>query len=316
MSLNSLFSHILNQYHEAKATPNIFTNHPLGKIVRNTLPIEISDFINNERYKVTGSIGAGNWAAVPWIGIFDKLITDSAQRGYYVVYLFNEDCSGLHLSLNQGVTTVKERYGTDANRALEIRAHDFLAQLGHLDKGYDTGKIDLCLSPKSTLGKLYEKGSICSKYYSKDQIPSTPALEKNLSNMLDLYLRLTTKEFSSPNPTTQEDDEVSLYEEDLCLLKEHKRIERNQKLAKKAKEIHGYICKACKFDFFQVYGAIGANFIEAHHLTPLAQLKGHKIKLNPKTDFSVLCSNCHRMIHKSTTIDDVEAFRDSYLKQH
>src|SRR5262249_52580282 len=38
---------------------------------------------------VEGSAGAGNWAAVPWISVFDPAITTSATRGYYVVYLFH-----------------------------------------------------------------------------------------------------------------------------------------------------------------------------------------------------------------------------------
>jgi 5-methylcytosine-specific restriction protein A len=36
---------------------------------------------------VEGSPGQGNWAAVPWISVFDPAITTSATRGYYVVYL-------------------------------------------------------------------------------------------------------------------------------------------------------------------------------------------------------------------------------------
>ena len=35
---------------------------------------------------VEGSPGQGNWAAVPWISVFDPAITTSATRGYYVVY--------------------------------------------------------------------------------------------------------------------------------------------------------------------------------------------------------------------------------------
>ncbi|PYV67290.1 MAG: hypothetical protein DMG96_39745 [Acidobacteria bacterium] len=32
--------------------------------------------------------------------MFDPLVTDSAERGYYPVYLFREDFSGLYFSLN------------------------------------------------------------------------------------------------------------------------------------------------------------------------------------------------------------------------
>ncbi len=68
---------------------------------------------DNHRYLVSGSAGQGNWARVPWAAVFDRFVTDTAQDGYYVVYLVREDFAGIYLSLNQGVTTVKKQYGTD-----------------------------------------------------------------------------------------------------------------------------------------------------------------------------------------------------------
>jgi 5-methylcytosine-specific restriction enzyme A len=31
---------------------------------------------------------------------------------------------------------------------------------------------------------------------------------------------------------------------------------------------------------------------------PVSHLKGNRVSRNPKTDFVVLCPNCHRMIHR------------------
>ena len=73
----------------------------------------------NEQYVVTGSVGQGNWASVPWIAIMNKAITTSTQRGYYIVYLFSEDMSRLYLTLAQGVTeTTREEM---LKRKQEIR---------------------------------------------------------------------------------------------------------------------------------------------------------------------------------------------------
>jgi 5-methylcytosine-specific restriction protein A len=66
-----------------------------------------------------------------------------------------------------------------------------------------------------------------------------------------------------------EEDEEGLGQEGLKTAREHKRIERNQKLASKAKKVHGYICQACGFDFEKRYGRIGIGFIEARRLTPI-----------------------------------------------
>lgn len=61
----------------------------------------------------------------------------------------------------------------------------------------------------------------------------------------------------------------------------------------KNKTLH---CEACRFDFQKKYGEQGINFIEVHHTIPVSKmLKGHKT--NP-IDLVLLCSNCHRMVHR------------------
>jgi len=73
--------------------------------------------------------------------------------------------------------------------------------------------------------------------------------------------------------------------------------ERNRKLRKKTIGIHGFKCMACDFDFKQRYGERGANFIEVHHLKPVSTLE-KETNVDPKTEMAVVCSNCHRMIHR------------------
>jgi len=111
-----------------------------------------------------------------------------------------------------------------------------------------------------------------------------------------------------------EDDEHNLLYEDYRRIRINKQIERNQTLANKVKKIHKYICQACSFNFEKVYGEIGKNYIEAHHLTPVTALKGKKVLKDPKKDFAVLCSNCHRMIHKTNFVDNIEKFKKIVLK--
>ena len=94
-----------------------FLNSRKGKISSNdisyqtickNIPNDIKELIgNSDRYIVEGSVGVGNWASVPWVAIFDKLVTTSAQSGYYPVFLFRDDMSGFYLSLGIGVTNVR-----------------------------------------------------------------------------------------------------------------------------------------------------------------------------------------------------------------
>ena len=81
-----------------------------------------------------------------------------------------------------------------------------------------------------------------------------------------------------------------------------KTIERSSKLRQQALDIHGYKCQVCNFDFELQYGSWGKEFAEVHHIIPLSELKGKEQNTNPKTDLSVLCSNCHRMIHRKKSI--------------
>ena len=55
-------------------------------------------------------------------------------------------------------------------------------------------------------------------------------------------------------------------------------------------------CEACGFDFVKIYGDLGEGFAECHHTAPVATLNpGTNTRL---TDLSILCSNCHRMMHR------------------
>jgi 5-methylcytosine-specific restriction enzyme A len=195
-----------------------------------------------------------------------------------------------------------------------VRSADFAARLGPLTRGLNTEQIDLAAGGASNLSSYYEVGNICSIFYRRDSLPDDRKFEADLHQFLELYFVLVSREPELFERANAEEDEASLGEEDLRVLREHKRVERNRRLAHKAKLAQGYTCKACGFDFELKYGTVGKNFIEAHHLTPLSELKGQRLTLDPKKDFTVLCSNCHRMIHRTSFVHSVEEFRAEHIK--
>jgi 5-methylcytosine-specific restriction protein A len=73
--------------------------------------------------------------------------------------------------------------------------------------------------------------------------------------------------------------------------------ERDKNLRAAAVAHHGVTCKVCGFNFERAYGKRGKDYIEVHHLTPVSNL-GIEIKVDPESDMTVLCSNCHRMVHR------------------
>ncbi len=313
MSLNAALTLFLEEY--PNATEQLFAGNPVAEFIRRDVPEAIEAAIgDNNRYLVRGSAGQGNWARVPWAAVFDRFVTDTAQDGYYVVYLVKEDFTGIYLSLNQGVTTVKEQYGADARKALRVRASDYLARIGTVADGLTCGPIDLEISSQSRLGALYEQGAVCSKYYQRGNIPDDATLAADLRQFIDYYFSLVSRESALFDRSQQEEDEGEYEWEDLRLLRMHKRIERNRKLVSNVKRCLGLACQACGLNFEKVYGSIGKGYIEAHHLIPLSQLKGKRVALDPERDFAVLCANCHRMIHRSGYVSDVNSFREQILK--
>lgn len=93
----------------------------------------------------------------------------------------------------------------------------------------------------------------------------------------------------------------------------HRYRERDASLVGKKKERfvkeHSRLfCECCGFDFSENYGEHGKGYIECHHTKPVSELEaGGATKLS---DLVMLCSNCHRMIHRSRpwlSIDDLKS---------
>lgn len=309
MSLNTALTLFIEEY--PNATKQQFSGNGVAEFIRQEIPSVLREIIgDNERYIFQGSPGQGKWARVPWAAVYDRFVTETVQDGYYIVYLVKEDFSGVFLSLNQGITTVRQQYGSDSKRALQVRANDYLARIGILPPDVITGHIDLNVSSQSNLGAYYEQGAICSKFYSRDLMPGDEELNLDLKTFLDYYFNLAARETILFDQSHKEQDEENLDWEDLRVLRTHKRIERNQKLSQKAKKILGLKCQACNFDFKESYGELGKDYIEAHHLTPLSELQGKRVALDASKDFAVLCSNCHRMIHRSKHVGNIELFKE------
>ncbi|MDB5272953.1 MAG: putative restriction endonuclease [Chitinophagaceae bacterium] len=300
--MNNILREPLTEYLSAKQTT--FAGNILADKLRNEFPKEIESIIvDKTRYKVVGSPGMGNWAECPWIAILDTLITDSVQSGYYPVFLFKADMSGVYLSLNQGVTIVKENYKKDTKKVLKLRAEDFRAKLDIDPKDL----LDIDLSSDGLNAKLYEAGNIIAKYYPLEELPSSEKLRLDIFHFLKLYEELTFND-------TQLSEEKQLTAIEKKQYRLHFRIERNSSIAKQVKKVKGYICEACDFDFNSKYHDLGFEFIEAHHLKPISTLGIGKFEINLQTDFVVLCSNCHSMIHRLSDPSDLNRLREIIQK--
>ncbi|WP_258297657.1 HNH endonuclease [Paenibacillus peoriae] len=107
------------------------------------------------------------------------------------------------------------------------------------------------------------------------------------------------------------------YKEGKELLRLHKVRERDPQLIKDAKrrfkKLHGELfCEACGINFEKVYGERGKDFIEGHHKKPVSEMKeGETTKVE---DIGMLCSNCHRMIHRIPMVSIEELKKSLRMK--
>ena len=115
------------------------------------------------------------------------------------------------------------------------------------------------------------------------------------------------------SPPSSEDESDEEFEEGKLLTRVHKYRERSPSLTKKKKkkvlELTGKLeCEVCGFDFKEQYGDLGEGFAECHHTIPVSKLKKQqKTKLS---DLSILCANCHRMIHRSKPMLSIEQLKE------
>ena len=145
--------------------------HPLSTFIRNDIAQDFMDlpFIDTNKYLVKASCGTGKWTSVPWIAVFDRRITTSAQKGVYVVYLINKDTQELFLTLNQAASgsNITEL----AQNARKIRL---------------VLNIDSC-EPIKTGASTYDAGCIYSKKYTLQSLNDFKSFESDLKYFLDLY---------------------------------------------------------------------------------------------------------------------------------
>ena len=110
-------------------------------------------------------------------------------------------------------------------------------------------------------------------------------------------------------------DEEDDFPEGKAVYRTHKYYERNSGLVSTKKQIAqdegSLICSICDFDFHKVYGEIGKGFIECHHITPVSE---YSSKTSTKIeDLALVCSNCHRILHRIRPCLTIEQMRERVL---
>lgn len=84
---------------------------------------------------------------------------------------------------------------------------------------------------------------------------------------------------------------------------------------KAIKEYLGYTCMACGLDPIKEYGEDKKGIMEAHHKNPYSEMNEGEIREVKPDDFLILCPNCHKLIHKLDSPNDLEELKKLVKKQ-
>lgn len=318
---------ILADYRDKRVTPTASREDPLYTHICGELPQGLASLASlGGTYITAGSAGAGNWAKIPWLSVFDTRVTETAQSGYYIVYLFRADMEGVYLSLNQGFTQYKEKYKKASTCRDKIlgNARKFEEILKTPLEDFSFGPIEL--HSDNELGTGYELGNICAKYYSRGNVPEDRVLIDDLRNLIsvyrELYGRIGPRVFTLEDYEIDSENEGSLEtykqvtelttkaiqsKEDLTAVlteleeklkdkapKERERLaktfSRNQKIIRVVKELAGFRCQICGEEGFQKDD--GTLYCEAHHKEELSSSR-----LDLPSNLICVCPTCHRVLH-------------------
>lgn len=177
--------------------------------------------------------------------------------------------------------------------ASEIRGEKFRNPNGVARKSYDIATHHPDYTGTPTNGSKVDR-EVLARFLAD------PDLMRDQAAAIEAAISAGTTGDLTLIPEEDDVDEADAAAEGRLLLALHRRRERDPKLrARKiasVRKAHANLaCEACGFDFAVIYGQRGEGYIEVHHVVPLHASGETTTRLQ---DLALLCSNCHRMIHR------------------
>lgn len=337
--MRKLFFDVFDNYTEFYNNPA--ENINIKKTLKYDIPYEMKSILqlDPKKYLITGSYGVGNPTETPWIAIFDKSITVSAQHGFYVVILFRKDMQGCYLSLNQGTTYLRNKFkGYKPVQKMKEVANKLENALSlHTVNGL-ISEINLASIQQNA--KAYEAANIQAKFYARNAFPFNEELAVDVQNMLENLEEI--KSFIGSRTLDQVIDDL-IYQEEISDVKfqedvlisppaktnqvphpvpnktmsspNTEKYLRDSKIAKEALILAEYKCEADPTHLTFISPITGENFVEAHHLIPISYQNDFKYSLDVPGNIISLCPNCHREIHHGVNEDKANMIRTFYEKR-
>lgn len=324
--ISNLFEKVFNSYADFYVNPSTIGPDNMKRIIKYDIPQELISLLHLDpkKYLVTGSYGVGNPTETPWIAIFDRSITKSAQHGFYIVILFRKDMEGAYLSLNQGTTHLRNKF--KGFRPIEKMKEVAIEIVSEVSLNTTENLVnEISLNSRQQNAKAYEAANIQAKYYEACSFPHDEELATDINFMLNNLEEI--RRYIGPRTLDQVIDEL-IYREEITdvqfqedilvsipaqtpieprLVPEKRsggatkeKFARDSKIAKEALVNAEYKCEIDLNHLTFISPITKHNFVEAHHLIPMSFQASYKYSLDVPGNIISLCPNCHREIHHGT----------------
>jgi 5-methylcytosine-specific restriction protein A len=334
-NMHKIFSDLKSNYpleiKDAKTTNELVIS---SEIIKSLVPdyIRSSLSLDESFFKVKGSVGAGNIAAVPWVCIFDKDVTASAQHGFYIVLLFRPDMSGFYVSLNQGWTQYEKGFKPLSHAREKIVRNASICRQALKAVHLNSQPIDLKAS--GNLARGYELGNIYSRHFDLIGEFSEYEFVKTLNEFVFIYSQLKNligKNILAITGIVEEEYQdvaqsgdlsggrsldsgpIPLGEKSESTRSSSSGWSRSVDIAHSALEEANYQC------FFDGSHSTFTSrrslmpFMEAHHLIPMEHQEKFEYSLDVPENILCICPNCHRQVHHAIDAEVKPMLEQAFL---
>jgi len=157
-----------------------------------------------------GRDNTGQMSRIPWARWFSKSRSPSATNGWYVVYLFHPDGSGVSLYLSHGSTRIDGKAFINRSEAEAAELMDWASDIiqgdfagdGAVRTGVVLGTFDLAVG--------YQRTTVFSKFYPDSDIPAEADLEADLLRFVRALAKLYRAQQRGQQPTPASPDLLDL----------------------------------------------------------------------------------------------------------
>lgn len=154
-----------------------------------------------EDIKVEGRDGTGNKTEIPWTRVASEKLSPSATSGWYAVYLFKADGSGVYLALSHGSTILEDGDFKPRTKSETTSLMNWARQkVGHLIDVLPNIHHSIELGGRTKLSEAYKQTTIAAFYYPVDAIPTEAELLSDLHKFASILGHLYDAQILGQSP--------------------------------------------------------------------------------------------------------------------